>query len=69
MGDIYPNMDLLHVDNQPGSPISADLVESIRRHQQTPQGDETDSEDEDETFLEYHSQDEATISEEDIDDD
>jgi hypothetical protein len=62
-------MDLLHMDNQLGSPISANLVESIRRHQQTPQGDETDSKDEDETFLEYHSQDEASISEEDSDDD
>jgi len=69
VGDIYPDIDLLHVDNQPGSPISADLVESIRRHQQTPQGNETDSEDEDETFLEYHSQDKASISEEDGDDD
>ena len=69
MGDIYPDMDLLHVDNQPGSPISADLVESIRRHQQAPQGDEIDDEDEDETFLEYHSQDEVSISEEDSDDD
>ena len=69
MGDIYPDMDLLHVDNQPGSPISADLVESIRRHQQTPQGNETDSEDEDETFLEYHSPDEDNISKEDSDDD
>ena len=58
-GDIYPDIDLLHVDNQPGSPISADLVESIRRHQQTPQGDETDGEDEDETFVEYHSQDKS----------
>ena len=62
-------METPQVDNQPGSPISADLVESIHQHQQTPQGDETDSEDEDETFLEYHSQDEATISEEDSDDD
>ena len=69
VGDIYPDMDLLHMDNQPGSPISVDLVESIRRHQQTPQGDETDGEDEDETFLEYHSQDKARISEEDSDDD
>jgi hypothetical protein len=69
VGDIYLDMDLLHMDNQLGSPISANLVESIRRHQQTPQGDETDSKDEDETFLEYHSQDEASISEEDSDDD
>jgi len=69
MGDIYPDMDLLHVDNQPGSLIIGDLVESIHRHQQTPQGDETDAEDEDETFLEYHSPDEDNISKEDSDDD
>ena len=69
VGDIYPDMDLLHMDNQPGSPISADLVESIRRHQETPQCDETDDEDEDETFLEDHSQHEAIILEEDSDDD
>ena len=71
VGDIYPDMDLLHMDNQPGSPISTHLVESIRRHQQTPQGDESDGgdEDEDETFLEYHSPDEGNISEEDSDDD
>ena len=69
VGDIYPDMDLLHMDNQSGSPISVDLVESIHRHQQTPQGDETYGEDEDETILEYHSQDEASISEEDGDDD
>ena len=62
-------METPQVDNQPGSPISADLVESICRHQQTPQGDETDGEDEDETFLEYHSQHEAIILEEDSDDD
>jgi len=60
-------METPRVDNQLGSPISADLVESIRRHQQTPQGNETDSEDE--TFLEYHSQDKASISEDDNDDD
>ena len=62
-------METPQVDNQPGSPISADLVESIRRHQQTPQGDETDGEDEDETFVEYHSHDKVSISEEDSDDD
>jgi hypothetical protein len=64
VGDIYPDMDLLHMDNQLGNPISRDLVESIRRHQQTPQGDEIDGEDEDETFLEYHSPDEGNTSEE-----
>ena len=57
------------MDNQPGSPISIDLVESIRPHQQIAQGDETDDEDEDETFPEYHSKDEASILEEDNDDD
>ena len=62
-------METPQVDNQPGSPISADLVESIRRHQETPQCDETDDEDEDETFLEDHSQHEASISKEDSDDD
>lgn len=51
------------------SPISADLVESIHQHQQTPQRNEIDSEDEDETFLEYHSQDEASISEDGSNDD
>jgi hypothetical protein len=34
------------------------------RHQQTPQGDETNGEDEDETFLEYHSLDKGNTSEE-----
>jgi len=71
VGDIYPDMDLLHMDNQPSSPISRDLVESICGHQHTAQGDETDGEDEDEdeTFLEYHSPDEDNISKEDSDDD
>jgi len=69
VGDIYPDMDLLHMDNQPSSPISRDLVESIRGHQHTAQGDETDGEDEDETFLEYHSPDEGNMSDEDSDDD
>jgi hypothetical protein len=31
VGDIDPDMDLLHIDNEPGTPISRDLVESIRR--------------------------------------
>jgi hypothetical protein len=48
VGDIYPDMDLLHMGNQPSSPISIDLVESIRGHQHTAQGDETNGEDEDE---------------------
>jgi len=69
VGDIYPDMDLLHMDNQPSSPISRDLVESIRGHQHIAQGDETDGKDEDETFLEYHSPDEDNISKEDSDDD
>ena len=69
VGDIYPDMDLLHMDNQPSSPISRDLVESICGHQHTAQGDETDNEDENQTFLEYHSPDEDNISKEDSDDD
>ena len=56
VGDIYPDMDLLHMDNQRSSPISRDLVESICGHQHTAQGDETDGEDEDETLLEYQVQ-------------
>jgi len=60
MGDIHPDMDFMHIENEPGSPISRDLVENMRRHQHTVQGDEIDGqyEDEDDTFLEYHSQDE-----------
>jgi hypothetical protein len=69
MGDIYPDMDLLHMENQPGSLASAHLVQSILLNQQTPQRGQTVSEDEDETFLEYHSADEASISEDDSDDD
>ena len=71
VGDIYPDMDLLHMDNQPSSPISRDLVKSICGHQHIAQGDETGGkdEDEDETFLEYHSLDEDNISKEDSDDD
>jgi hypothetical protein len=69
MGDIDPDIDLLHMDNQPGSPVSAYLVQTIRLNQQTPDPAETVSEDEDETFLEYHSADEARISEEDDSDD
>jgi hypothetical protein len=69
MGDIYADMDLLHMENQPGSPASAHLVHSIRLNQQTPQHGQTVSEDEDETFLEYHSADGASISEDDSDDD
>jgi len=71
VGDIYPEMDLLHMD-QPGSPVSRDLVESIRRHEHIAQGEETygeDEDDEDETFLEYHSPDEGNMSDEDSDDD
>ena len=71
MGDIYLDMDLLHMENEPGSPISRELVESIRRGQHTTLGDERDCEDkdEDETFLEYHSPNEGNTSGEDIDDD
>jgi hypothetical protein len=57
IGDIHPELDLLHTDNEPDSPVSRDLVDSIRRQTHTTQGDEADdkNEDEDETFLEYHS--------------
>jgi len=71
VGDIYPELDLLHMD-QPGSPVSRDLVESIRRQEHILHGEETydeDEDDEDETFLEYHSPDEGNMSDEDIDDD
>jgi hypothetical protein len=69
--NIHPDMDLLHMDNEPGSPISRDLVESIRRQKHTAQGDEADGDDEDEdkTYLEYHSPEEGNTSGEDIDDD
>jgi len=30
VGDIDPDMDMLHIDNEPGSPISRHLVEDIR---------------------------------------
>jgi hypothetical protein len=63
--DIPPDMDLLHMDNEPGSPISRDLVESIRRQKHIAQGDEADREDEDETYLEYHSPKEGNTSGED----
>jgi hypothetical protein len=70
LGDIDPDMDLLNMDNEPGSPISRDLVESIRRRRQhTAEGEEIDNEDEDETFLEYHSPDEGNMSEEYSNDD
>jgi len=55
VGDIHPDMDLLRMDNEPGSPVSRDLVESTRRQKHTTQGDETygddEDEDEDETYL------------------
>jgi len=71
VGDIYPNMDLMHMDNELGSPISTDLVMNIYRHQHRAQDEEIDNEDEDEdeTFLEYHSPDEGNISEEEDSDD
>jgi hypothetical protein len=65
--DIPPDMDLLHMDNEPGSTISRDLVESIRRQKHIAQGDEADREDEDETYLEYHSPEEGNTSGEDSD--
>ena len=69
LGDIVLDMDLMHMDNQLGSPVSAHLVQSICLNQQTPERGEAVSADEDETFLEYHSDDEPTISEDDSDDD
>jgi len=71
VGDIHPDMDLLCMDNEPGSTVSRDLVESICRQKHTTQGDETygDDEDEDETYLEYHSPEEGNTSGEDSDDD
>jgi len=72
VGHIYPDMDLLHMENEPGSPDSRDLVDSIRHHQQIAQADETyvaDEDEEDETFLEYHSPDEGNMSEDYSDDD
>jgi len=72
VGDIHPDLDLLHMENEPGSPISRDLVETIRRQPHTAQGDEADdgNEDEDETYLEYHSPEEGgNTSGEDSDDD
>jgi hypothetical protein len=70
VGDIDPNLDLLHMDSEPGSPISRDLVESLRRQKHTTQGHESveGDEDEDETYLEYHSPGEdGNTSEEDSD--
>jgi hypothetical protein len=66
--DIGPGMDLLQ-DNQLGSPVSAHLLQSIHVNRGTLELVETWSEDEDGTFLEYHSLDEASISEYDSDDD
>jgi len=68
LGDIDPGMDLLNMDNDPGSPISRDIVETIRRWQHRAQGEEIDNDDEDETFLEYHSLDEGNMSEDSDDD-
>lgn len=71
VGDIHPDLDLLHMDNEPGSPISRNLVENIRRQKHTTQGDNThgDEEDEDDTYLQYHSPEEGNTSGEDGDDD
>jgi hypothetical protein len=55
--------------NEPGSPVSAHLLQSICANQATPEREDTWSEDEDDTFLEYHSPDEVSISEDDSDDD
>jgi hypothetical protein len=32
VGDIDPDMDFMHIENEPGSPIIRDLVENMRRH-------------------------------------
>lgn len=71
VGDIHPDLDLLHMDNEPGSPISRNLVENIHRQKHTTQGDNThgDEEDEDDTYLQYHSPEEGNTSGEDGDDD
>jgi hypothetical protein len=72
VGNIYPEMDLLNIDNEPGSPVSRDLVESIRRDEHTAQDEDAEFEgadNDDDTFLEYHSPDEGNTSEEDNDDD
>jgi hypothetical protein len=66
--DIGPDTDLLQ-HNEPGSHVSAHLLQSIRANQGTPEREDTWSEDEDDTFLEYHSPDEVSISEDDSDDD
>ena len=68
LGDIDPGMDLLNMNNDPGGPISRDIVETIRRRQHRAQGEEIDNDDEDETFLEYHSPDEGNMSEDSDDD-
>jgi hypothetical protein len=71
VGDIHPDLDLLHMD-EPGSPVSRELLDRIRQQRHTTQGDEVDdaNEDEDETFLEYHSpEEEGNSSGEDSDDD
>jgi hypothetical protein len=73
--DIDHDLDLLLMDNEPGSPISRDLVESLRRHPHTARGDEAvdiaedGDEDEDETWLEYHSPVEDNTSEDEDNDD
>jgi hypothetical protein len=66
--DIGPDTDLLQ-SNEPGSPVSAHLLQSIRANLGTPKREDTWNEDEDDTFLEYHSPDEVSISEDDSDDD
>lgn len=68
MGGLDPNMDLLGSADEPGSPVSADIVDKLRLHQQQLEGNEIDSEDEDDTFLEYHSHDEGNFSDSSTDD-
>ena len=73
VGDICPDLDLLHMDTEPGSPISRDLQgDEIRQQKHTPRGDvaEEGDEDEDQTYLEYHSPvEEGSTSGGDMDDD
>jgi hypothetical protein len=64
--NVYPQA-VPKKDNEPGSPVSRDLVESIRRQKHIAQGDEADRKDEDETYLEYHSPEEGNTSGEDSD--
>jgi hypothetical protein len=67
--DINPDLDLLHMDNEPDRLISRDLIESIRLQKQTADEDDPEAADEDETYLEYHSPAEDNSSGNDSDSD